>query len=104
MKSKKAKAATKRGVVSAPGCSASWLPIETAPKTEEIVDIWSPSHGRMANYYRNDYNGDGKNVFYDPVESGICTIRDATHWMPLPNPPNPAVEGRREPTTYHNKG
>lgn len=62
-----------------------WKPIETAPITSEPVDIYSPSKGRAANMYRVDL-GKG-NVFYDPVDCGICCIRDATHWMPIPNPP-----------------
>ena len=63
-----------------------WQPIKTAPKDNTIVDIWSKFHGRCADYIYVDYKNDGKNVFYDPVESGITTIRDATHWMIIEKP------------------
>lgn len=63
-----------------------WKPIETAPKSPRVIDIWSKRHGRLANYRRVKWGKD--NVFYDPVQGGVCCIRDATHWMPLPEPPN----------------
>ncbi len=66
-----------------------WKPIKTAPKDETPIDLWSPRRKmRLTNYYRVDFDNDGKNIFYDPVGSGICTIRDATHWMPIPEGPN----------------
>lgn len=64
-----------------------WQPIKTAPKDDTIIDIWSKEHGRCTNYVRIDYYHNGKNIFYDPVECGITTIRDATHWM-IVKPPN----------------
>ena len=62
-----------------------WQPIETAPKDGTPIDLWSPAHGRCTDMRRVQLAED--NVFYDPVESGFCCVRDATHWMPLPNPP-----------------
>jgi hypothetical protein len=62
-----------------------WHPIKTVPKNN-IIDIWSKTHGRCADYVRVDYKNDGKNIFYAPVRSGICTIRDATHWMIIEKP------------------
>ncbi len=62
-----------------------WHPIRTVPKNA-VVDIYSKLHGRCADYVRVDYNDDGKNIFYDPVKNGICTIRDATHWMIIKKP------------------
>ena len=64
-----------------------WMPIETAPKDGTPIDIWIPSIGgqRLTNMRRVELSKN--NVFYDPVESGLCAVRDATHWMPLPPPP-----------------
>ena len=64
-----------------------WQPIETAPKNNIPIDIWRQSFGgeRLTNMCRVDF-GNG-NVFYDPVKSGPCCVRDATHWMPLPDAP-----------------
>ena len=69
-----------------------WLPIETAPKDGIPVDLWRPDWtGNVAKGRRcpnmkwvqlSRLNG-----FFDPVESGPCAVRDATHWMPLPAPP-----------------
>ena len=64
-----------------------WLPIESAPKNHTPVDLWSPSDGRLTNYVRFDHHGDGRNIYYMPVDSGPAVIRDATHWQPLPEPP-----------------
>lgn len=74
-----------------------WKPIETAPKDNTIVDIWRTGFGgeRCTNMRRVDH-GAG-NVFYQPVLAGASVVRDATHWMPLPEPPNaqskPPAEG-----------
>lgn len=68
-----------------------WQPIETAPKTSDvIVDIWRPSYGgeRCTDMRRVDLGGG--NIFYEPVFSGPSCVRDATHWMPLPPPPQGA--------------
>lgn len=62
-----------------------WMPIESAPKDGTQVDIWSAKHGRCVNMTREDL-GDG-NIFYSPVESGFCVVRDATHYQPLPPAP-----------------
>lgn len=62
-----------------------WLPISTAPKDTRIVDIWCPRYGRLTNYWREDL-GDG-NVFYEPSKSGVTVVRDASHWMAIPEPP-----------------
>lgn len=63
----------------------SWRPIKTAPKDSSIVDIWSGSRGRCTNMQRI-YQGRG-NVFYIAVASGPACVRDATHWMPVPEAP-----------------
>ena len=78
-----------------------WQPIETAPKNETPVDIWRPGFGgdlwggeRCTNMRRTDL-GKG-NVFYSPVKSGPCCVRDATHWMPLPDAPNAEISPPRD--------
>jgi hypothetical protein len=63
-----------------------WLPIETAPKDDTIIDLWAPDDGRLINYRREQLSP--TNIFYSPVEDGICVVRNATHWMPLPDPPD----------------
>lgn len=66
-----------------------WKPIETAPRDETPIDIWCARVGeRLPNYYRVDMGGD--NVFYKPVISGRTVVRTASHWMPLPEPPESA--------------
>ncbi len=64
-----------------------WQPIETAPKDGTPVDIFRPSWGGewCTDMCRVDL-GDG-NVFYEQTKSGPSCVRDAPHWMPLPNPP-----------------
>lgn len=64
-----------------------WQPIETAPKDGTPVDLWCGEYQeRLVNYSREDRGGG--NVFYVPNESGRCVVRSATHWMPLPPPPD----------------
>lgn len=68
-----------------PKPASPWRPISEAPKDDTPVDIWSKSNCRLANYFRVELE-DG-DWFYDPVEDGVTTVRDATHFMPLPEPP-----------------
>ena len=72
----------------------SWQPIETAPKDDTRVDLWRPwtlSDGtvyggeRCTNMRRIELAPD--NIFYSPDYSGPSCVRDATHWMPIPEPP-----------------
>lgn len=64
-----------------------WQPIETAPTDDTPVDIWRPSWGgeRCTAMCRIDL-GRG-NIFYAPTKSGPACVRDATHWMPIPEAP-----------------
>lgn len=62
-----------------------WRPIETVPKDGTPVDLWSESNGRLANYGYVLWSKD--NEFFQPIDSGVCCVRDATHWMPIPGKP-----------------
>ncbi len=62
-----------------------WRPIETAPKDSTPVDLYR-SGERLTNMRRVALSKD--NVFYEPIHSGPTCVRDASHWMPIPGPPN----------------
>ena len=64
-----------------------WLGIETAPKDGTVVDIFRGDWKERCTNMRRVYLGN-ENVFYEPVESGPCCVRDATHWMPIPVDPD----------------
>jgi hypothetical protein len=66
-----------------------WKPIKTAPKNSTPIDIWSLEEGRLTNYKRIEYSPN--NIFYDSVDCGFGCIRDATHWMPIPETPNKKI-------------
>lgn len=66
----------------APSAPAVWQPIETAPKDGTPVLVWTSDVGK-----------EGLTEFasvcsYHP-DAGFCTheLMAATHWMPLPDPP-----------------
>jgi hypothetical protein len=63
-----------------------WQPIANAPKDNTPVDLWSPSHERLTNYRRVERTK--TNVFYDPICSGVVCVRDATHFMFIPDVSN----------------
>lgn len=63
-----------------------WQPIETAPKDETVL-VWVPSEGRIfaaewVSYPFPHWQPEYSEVFmlYEEEER-------ATHWMPLPKPP-----------------
>lgn len=62
-----------------------WQPIANAPKDRTPVDLWSAQYGRLVNYMR--FERTATNVFYDPVCEGVVCVRDATHFMPIPDSP-----------------
>lgn len=69
-----------------------WLPIATAPRDGTAIDLWRPNWQgdvalgeRCANMRWVQLTK--TNGFFDPVESGPCAVRDASHWMPIPAPP-----------------
>lgn len=60
-----------------------WRPIETAPKTGELVLVWNGEGVRPAAWSETD------GCWSDEVEHNgyDCVPIRATHWMPLPDPP-----------------
>ena len=73
--------------------TAKWLPIETAPKNMEDIDIWCRL-GRITDcsWNRTTY---GKNIGFVYESDYDCNgqvyelVPEPTHWMPLP--PQPAI-------------
>lgn len=64
-----------------------WQAIEFAPKDGTEVDLWRPEYGgeRLCGYrwvQQSSWNG-----YFDPIRSGPCAVRDATHFMLAPGPP-----------------
>lgn len=63
-----------------------WISVsDRLPEEYEPVDVWSTEYGRLPNYKLEILSYDNK--FFDPLETGPCTVRDVTHWRPLPAPP-----------------
>lgn len=62
----------------------SWKKIKDAPKDETPVMIYSKELGILSKYSRVSLGVN--NVFYDPIDSGPCTVRDATHFMIITPP------------------
>lgn len=66
-----------------------WQPIETAPKTTDVLIF---ARGRIVIAHQNVYgdwsepNGDELSIYLETAHE--C---DATHWMPLPKPPAPTT-------------
>lgn len=61
-----------------------WLPIATAPRDGNAVDIWSQSRGRLtAEWFA--YSEDVGGGCWLVGRNDYCT--DATHWMPIPAAP-----------------
>lgn len=62
-----------------------WQPIDTAPQDDTPVDIWRAGGELCTNMSRVEMSPN--NVFYSPNYAGPSCVRDATHWMPIPEPP-----------------
>lgn len=61
-----------------------WQPIETAPKDGTIIDLWR--NGERLTGYR--WKEQARNTgFFEGIPYGLSCVRDASHWMPLPVPP-----------------
>lgn len=76
-----------------------WQPIETAPRNATPIDVWRGEwKERATNVRRVRLAPD--NIFYESVSSGPSCIRDATHWMPIPDAPKTergSAEGAERP-------
>jgi hypothetical protein len=70
-----------------------WQPIETAPRDETKVLLWSDG-GAVFGSWRVDKGYASKKPMwldesYDDFSCGFASVPlDPTHWMPLPQPPN----------------
>ena len=63
-----------------------WQPIETAPTDGTTVDIFSKRFGRCTDMILITLTQENK--YYAPVFCGPSVVRDATHWMKLPDDPS----------------
>lgn len=72
-----------------------WKTIDKMPKSikksGKPVDVWSESHGRCTNVKWEQLSR--TNGFFSPVQSGYSCIRDATHYMDIPDAPTNSKEG-----------
>lgn len=83
-----------------------WQPIETAPKNGTLVDLWIINHlgaGQRLLHCRweQDYEDEGRwEQLYSETRGCFFTAFDerarATHWMPLPDPPENEKERATE--------
>jgi len=73
-----------------------WQEIETVPKDGTLIDVWVKSSdlgGRIVNVQYHEkselglFNISGL-YSYDQYLDYHIPIKNATHWMPLPEPPN----------------
>jgi hypothetical protein len=62
-----------------------WQPIETAPKTLDVVLLYEPPHGVGQGHRTLDgmRNANGWHWVFQVTKHGC----EPTHWMPLPHPP-----------------
>lgn len=79
-----------------------WLPIESAPRDGTRILAWSAEHGMRETYMQHYQQGSwGRAVFeagagpsecgwsWLEPQSGWSSSWRPTHWMPLPEPPQP---------------
>ena len=67
---------------------SAWLPIETAPRDSKARLVWVPLNACIFcvtwSDGRGDERGEGWRIFGGEWRT---YLGDATHWMPLPEPP-----------------
>ena len=65
-----------------------WQPIETAPKDGAAILLGLPIVGNLAENDRRVYEGrwNGLQKTWTGI-NGFIVLSVATHWMPLPEPP-----------------
>lgn len=67
-----------------------WISVkDKLPKEGDVVDIYIKDYDeRWTNYsYTRNYNGQKGNNFFAPNKSGLCCVRNASHWMYVPEHP-----------------
>ena len=81
------------GLRAAPG-SASWLPIETAPKDGRRVLLWRHDDELEIGYWSTSvWVSPGAWIIYE-ARSDTVELHP-THWMPLPTTPNAELSDAR---------
>lgn len=70
-----------------------WMPIKTAPKDVLIhVFAWDVN-GVISPEYTDDYPPmQAITQWHELAGFCVCELREATHWMPLANPPPPPTK------------
>lgn len=79
---------------SADTSGARWLPIETAPQQDDHSFLVRRDVGRGMTFTMQVSRFEG-NMYPDHLDANVDwedQVNDATHWMPLPEPP-PAAPG-----------
>jgi len=82
-------------MVPALSTESGWRDIATAPRNGTTVDLWAAERERYQNSRIPDcvfFKGQwmhGQTIFDDDTTdgTGLVQVFNATHWMPLPNPP-----------------
>ena len=65
---------------------------ENQPEWISVEDRLPGAYGRYISYNREDI----KIRSFDPVRQGSWILGEVTHWMPLPEPPNPKAQKFRK--------
>ena len=79
-----------------------WISVEDQlPPLREVVAAWK--EGWIGPLTARRLHG-RKGILWYVGDRPISNSAKPSHWIRFPNPPNPAVEGRREPTTDPKKG
>lgn len=68
--------------------ASDWQPIETAPTDGTMVLVYAPATD-PAKWAIDLPEAICTAVYHEDAGWCICTVRDVTHWRPLPNPPTP---------------
>lgn len=66
-----------------------WQPIDTAPKDRRLL-VWTGQNSHCAQWVQNPYTGDEAWMIAITADNQQVIVK-ATHWQPLPEPPQPAV-------------
>lgn len=64
-----------------------WQPIETAPKDGTRVLLWNGQEMFVAHWWNPSRSCPAWFFFFGSTSENDGTVPNATHWMPLPEPP-----------------